>query len=223
MTPTPLEKVTALADAVVGRQLEQPVAKWMWGPALQGWAFALLQERVGERRYEAWIERFCGHYLRERPAVHSSDTVAPALVTYELERQGDARFAPLTEAAVGYLRALPRLEHGAADHLGTSGYARWYPDSAWIDSIMMLGVLASRWGADHGDREVLGRAAAMPGAYARLLKDQGSGLWAHSWWFPGPFGSRDSGGRRFPRGVAWARGNAWVVAALPLVWESLGG
>lgn len=225
MTPTPLQKVTALADDVAARQMDQPVMPWMWGPALQGWALALLQERLGERRYEPWLNRFCGHYLQQPPEVHSSDTAAPALITYELQRQGEVRYAGLTDAVVGYVREAPRLVGGAVDHLGTSGYARFYPDSVWVDSLMMFGVFAARWAADHGDRDLLSDAADQPAAFARLLRDPSTGLWAHSWWAPSwhaALGGRsDDGGRRFPRNVPWARGNGWVVAALPMLLELL--
>ncbi len=226
MSMTPLQKVTLLADAVSTRQLGAPVPEWMWGPALQGWALALLQKWIGDpTRYEAWLNRFCEYYLATGPAVHSSDTVAPALVTYELERQGNDRYAGLTDVVVEYLRDLPLLHHGGINHLGTSFYSRVYPDSVWVDSLMMVGTFAARWAGEKGDAQLLARMSRLPQRFAEVLRDPETGLWSHSWWFPGGMlgSGPDDGGRRFPRNVLWARGNAWVVVALPTLWEEFPG
>src|SRR5699024_2907039 len=61
-------------------------------------------------------------------------------------------------------------------------------------------------------------AAALPGEVAGLLQHH-SGLWTHSWWTPAWHSRR---GRRFPRATFWARGNGWVVAALPMILGQVG-
>ncbi|MGC5617316.1 glycoside hydrolase family 88 protein [Georgenia sp. Z1491] len=219
-----LARTVELLDDVVASDATRPVRPWMWGPALLGLALAEVETAVGDRGYEAWLARFADHHLERGALPVSADTIAPALVTAELARRtGESRYARATDRALAAVRAEEPLGGppggGAANHLGTSGYSRFYPRSVWVDSLMMVGVLAAREGAARGDERLTATAAAMPGAFADLLQDPVTGLWAHSWWAPGRFGGAH--GRRYPR-VAWARGNAWVVAALPAILEVVG-
>ncbi|NLH68963.1 MAG: hypothetical protein GX454_02095 [Brooklawnia sp.] len=214
-----LQRTVALADALVGRLLDAEPLPWTWGPGLLGYALARLQHRLADRRYDPYLLRYCRAHLDT--AMNSSDTVAPALLTAELTRQQVPEFDHLTTRALAYLRGAPALPGapGVPNHLGSSGYARWYPDSAWVDSLMMIGILPALVGAQRHDRGLIDNAAALPQRLARLLRDDTTGLWAHSWWAPA---WHSPGGRRFPATVYWARGNGWVAAALPMLLEAIG-
>jgi unsaturated rhamnogalacturonyl hydrolase len=79
---------------------------------------------------------------------------------------------------------------------------------------MMFGVLAATWARDTGDAELLEYAARQPRLYASLLQDPGTGLFSHAWW--------KMTASPYPRPpLFWARGNAWVMAALPRILEAL--
>lgn len=214
-----LQRTVELTDALVGRLMNAKPLPWMWGPGLLGYSLALLQRRLGDRRYDDYLLRFCRAHVGT--PVHCSDTTAPALLTHELARDGIDEFAPLTQRALGYLAGAPDLPGapGIPNHLGTGGYAPWYPASAWVDSVMMIGVFPAIVGADRGDRALLDTAALKPARFAALMRDDASGLWSHSWWAPA---WHSPGGRRFPRRVFWARGNGWVAAALPMLLDAIG-
>lgn len=211
-----LARTTELTDGLVAHLLQRPVLPWMWGPGLLGHGLARLQDHLGDRRYDPYLLRFCRHHAAT--PVHSSDTAAPALVSLELVRGGHAEFEPQVQRAIDYLAAAPRVG-GVLDHLGTSGYAKLYPSSAWVDTVMMAGVFPALVGAARGDQGLLDQAAALPGALADLLLDEQTSLWLHSWWAPAWHSPR---GRRFPQRVAWARGNGWVIAALPMILAAIG-
>ncbi|HRZ64233.1 MAG TPA: glycoside hydrolase family 88 protein, partial [Spirochaetia bacterium] len=116
----------------------------------------------------------------------------------------------LAELGADYVRREPRLGCGLPNHLGHSLVGRLYPKSAWVDSLMMFGLLAARYGAEAGDAELLEYAASLPGRFASLMQDEGTGLFRHSY--------RDRPGSAYPRGpVFWARGNGWMAAALPAI------
>lgn len=218
-----LTRTLDLLDDVVAADAARPVRAWMWGPALLGLALAEVESATGPRGYETWLRRFADHHLDRGALPVSADTTAPALVTGELARRtGETRYAEATDRALTFvLQEVPLggAGPGAANHLGHSGYARWYPPSVWVDSLMMVGVLAAREGAARGDERLTGLAAGMPGVLGDLLQDPVTGLWAHSWWAPGRLGGPS--GRRYPS-VPWARGNGWVVAAVTLVVEATG-
>lgn len=214
-----LQRTVELTDALVDRLMAAEPLEWMWGPGLLGYSLALLQRRLGDRRYDEYLIRYCRAHA-DAP-VHSSDTTAPALLTHALARDGIDEFIPMTQRALDYMAAAPPLRGtpGVPNHLGTSGYAPWYPASAWVDSVMMIGVFPATVGTDRGDRDLVDGAAAMPQQFADLMRDEATGLWSHSWWAPA-WHSR--AGRRFPRDVFWARGNGWVAAALPMLLETIG-
>lgn len=218
MTPE-LQWVTELADAVVRRLMDAEPLPWTWGPGLLGFALARLQDGLGDRRYDEYLIRYCRTHDDAR--IDSSDTAAPALITHEMTRQGLGGFDHLTQRALEYLRFAPALAGapGVPNHLGSSGYAAWYPRSAWVDSLMMIGVFPALVGRQRGDRYLVDDAARLPGRLAGLLRADRTGLWAHSWWAPA---WHSPGGRRFPSRVAWARGNGWVAAALPMLLEAIG-
>lgn len=199
-----------LCDSVVARQTE--VAPWMWGPALLGFALGRLDEHLGEPRYRDHLLRYARHHLAHPPRIDYSDHVAPALVTFALQRQGHDEFAPLTQRAVDYIRTAPRVVDDAVNHLGHSGWNRLYPRSVWVDSLMMFSVFPAVYGAATGDRRLLDTAARQPAQYARRMLDPGTDLWHHSYWA--------RAGRPYPSSF-WARGNGWVVAALPMILDEL--
>lgn len=215
-----MDRAVTLADATTAAQLtRRHVPAWHWGPALLGDALVRLEDHLGERRYARWWRRWADHHLAHRPDVNQSDTAAPGLATLALQQRAatnadddPTRYAPLTEAVAEYVRHEPRLTGEICNHLGHSLIGRFYPRSVWVDSLMMFGVFPARYGVATDDATMIEIAAGQPAAAASLLQHD-NGLWAHAWW------ART--GRPHPRDVVWARGNGWVVAALPMITAAL--
>ena len=212
----PIERMARVADTVCAWQLRtQRFWSWSWGPALFG-AAALDLENAGgvdHDRYLPWAKAWVDHHLARNPVADQSDRVAPGLVTSVLyARKQVTRYRDVTEMIAAYVRSEPRVGDHVTNHLGGSMIGRLYPQSVWVDSLMMFGVFAARWGRMTDDRELLRIAAAQPAAYAAVLQHE-TGLWHHSWW--------RRGRRPVPEGVFWGRGNGWVIAALPLIMEEL--
>lgn len=185
--------------------------RWDWGPALLGSALLDLDAHLGEARYRGWVVEWARHHLSGRgPAISSSDTLAPTLVTHALTRLGLDEFGAVTERGASYVRRALRGE-ALPNHLGTHAWNLLYPDSVWVDSLMMFGVFPARHGRASGDQELLSLASALPGRFASVLQEEG-GLWHHCCWTK----SR----RRFPDAL-WGRGNGWVVASLPKILDEL--
>ena len=214
-----LARVVELADASVEYQLSRPVAPWHWGPALQGFAYAKLQEHLGDERYTDFLVRYCRHHATGAgPVVDQSDTAAPGLVTHELQKLGYAEFEPLTELVVDYVKTAPRVVGGAVNHLGHGFWSKIYPTSAWVDTLMMFGVFPAIAGRSRGDQELLDAAATLPRRCSDLMQHS-SGLWTHSYWAPAWHSPH---GRPYPSQTFWARGNGWVIASLPMILEAIG-
>lgn len=211
-----LELAIAICDGIVDQQLARDrIPAWSWGPALFGFALSELDAYAGGR-YQRWLRRYCDHYVAHPPTIDQSDRAAPGLITEAMHRRtGNPAYAELTNRVVDYIRSEPRLVGDAVNHLGPSAIGRCYPRSVWVDSLMMFGVFAARYGRDHAEPDLVEIAARQPGAYAELMQDPGSGLWYHAWW------ART--GRPYPgRGIHWGRGNGWVIAASPMITDAIG-
>ncbi len=212
-------KVLALADSVVAEL--DPRMRWMWGEALLGYALSELDATLGEDRYFPFTKAYCDWYMEHDPRVDQSDTAAPALLTWAMQKRcPEAGYAKLTDRVIEYLRREPRLPIGRGvsgetiNHLGHSPESRFYPKSVWIDSLMMTGVFAARYARETKDPELLDFAAGQPRLYASLLMDPDTGLWHHSYWV--------RSARRYPGDrLFWGRGNGWVVASLPMILDWL--
>lgn len=209
-----MERISLVADTIVAGQVHsERFWPWTWGPALFGHAVLELADHTGRERHLRWAGAWADHHLALAPPVDQSDRVAPGLVTAGLwRRTGEGRYRDATERITRYLVEEPKLVGDATNHLGGSMIGKFYPRSVWVDSLMMFGVLAARWGAITGDTDLLELAARQPQGYADLLQAP-NGLWQHSWW--------ERTGRAYPTGVYWGRGNGWVVAALPMIMEEL--
>lgn len=209
-----VKQVIQLCDDVVART--DPRMKWTWGQALLGYALSEMDALRGTERYTPFLKAFCDHYVAHPPAIDYADRVAPALITYAMQKKtGDPGYAALTDRALQYIRHEPRLIGDAVNHLGRSPEARWYPQSIWVDSLMMFGVFPARYARENGDQALLQFAARQPKAYQRYLQDEKDRLWYHSYWV--------KAGRPHPgRGLYWGRGNGWVVCSLPMILDAIG-
>lgn len=215
MKTTYFQKIIDLGDSVIRRF--PPRMKWMWGEALLGYALTELDAFLKEERYFDFTRAYCDYWAAADPRVDQSDTSAPALITYAMEkRTGNPAYAALTEKVLNYIKHEPRILDDAVNHLGNSPESRLYPRSIWVDSLMMFSVFPSRYAAEKGDRELLDFAARQPRLYSGYMQDREDHLWYHCYWVKAH--------SHYPRKkIYWGRGNGWVIASLPLILDYLPG
>ena len=207
-------KVKHLADFIVST--EDPKMKWMWGEALLGYALDEFDKENQTQDYTAFLCEYCDYWVKADPAVDQSDTAAPGLITYAMQkRTGNESYKKLTDKVLHYIRYEPRLYLDCLNHLGSSKKAKIYPKSVWIDSVMMFSVFTSLYAKESGDKELLDFAARQPKQYATMMLDEKAHLWSHSYWVKPK--------RAFPlRNIFWGRGNGWVICAFPMILENIG-
>jgi unsaturated rhamnogalacturonyl hydrolase len=209
-----LSKIQRLCGYMM--KTREPKMRWMWGEALFGYALSELDAHLGTDAYTPFLTAFCDYYVEHPPQVHCSDTCAPALIVYAMEKKTkNPAYARLVQQSLDYIRHEPRLIGDAVNHLGRNPAARFYPKSIWVDSLMMFSVFPARYAAETGDKELLDYAARQPALYSRYLQDAKTGLWSHSYWV--------KPGRPHPRkNVYWGRGNGWVICSLPMILDFIG-
>ena len=208
-----VNKVIRLCDDYV--KSNDPKMKWMWGEGLLGYALLKLDEKLGTSRYTEFIKKYCDYYVLNQPLIDQADRVAPVLITYTMQKlTGNEDYKKLTERGINYIVNSPRLVDDCVNHLGNSLVGKFYPKSIWVDSLMMFGVLPAIYGKGEGRQDILDMAASQPLTHAKYLNNRKSGLWYHSYW------TRLK--QAYPqRSLYWARGNGWVLCALPMILDQL--
>lgn len=207
------ERVCELADYII--ESTDPKMKWMWGEALLGYALDELDKFNNENKYTEFLLKYCDYWGEKDPAVDQSDTLAPGLITYAMQkRTGNTEYKRLTNKVLDYIQNGPRIVGDCLNHLGNSGKAKLYPQSVWVDSVMMFSVFTSLYGKENNNQELIDFAARQPKQYASMLQDN-NGLWYHAYWskkkkpYPG-------------KGIYWGRGNGWVIAGFPMILDNIG-
>ncbi len=208
-----IEIAKKLADYIV--RTKDPHMRWTWGQGIMGAAFDDLDAYLGTENYTPFLRAFCDHYVKHEPTVDSADTAAPGFITYAVYRRtGEAQYKALTDKVLDYIKHEPRVYKDAVNHLGRHWVAKIYPDSIWVDSLMMFSVFPARYAAEEGDKELLEVAARQPALYADCMMDKDDHLWYHSYWV--------KRGSHYPkRKYYWARGNGWVISALPKILDCI--
>ncbi len=207
-----LKPIIDLADSMI-RQMD-PKMKWMWGEALLGYALSELDDYIGSNRYTEYLNAYCDYYVEHEPRVNQSDTCAPALITYAMQKKtGNPAYAYLTNKVLTYIKNEPRITDDAVNHLGNSFLGRFYPKSIWVDSLMMFSVFPMRYASENEDMELLNFAARQPKLYASYMQNRVDHLWIHSYWV--------NSKKPYPKNLYWGRGNGWVICALPMLLKYL--
>lgn len=204
--------VVDLADSII-RQIA-PKMKWMWGEALLGYALSELDAYLGEERYTQFLLDYCDYYVENPPRVDQSDTSAPALITYAMQKKtGNKAYKHLTDRVLHYIKEEPRVMDDAVNHLGNSLEGKFYPKSIWVDSLMMFSVFTMRYASENNEEDLMAFGARQPRLYASYMQDPKDKLWLHSYWV--------KGGHPYPKHLYWGRGNGWVICALPMILKYL--
>lgn len=207
-------KVIELANHIV--LTWDPKMKWMWGEALLGYSLSKLDEHLQTDQYTPFLKKYCDYYVLHEPPVDQSDTAAPGLITYQMQKKTNhPEYAKLTERVLNYIRNEPRLIEDSVNHLGNSLIGKFYPKSIWVDSLMMFSVFPSLYAKENHDEKMLEIASRQPRVMAKYMMDPSAHLWYHSYWVKQK--------THYPKKpLFWGRGNGWVMAALPMILENIG-
>ncbi|MDD4316021.1 MAG: glycoside hydrolase family 88 protein [Clostridia bacterium] len=211
---TDFDKVKELCDYLV-KAWKPSSLRWGWGEALFTYALSELDTYIGEDRYLPFVKAYCDFHASSVPTVDCSDTAAPALTTYFLyKKTGERKYLELTNLTLDYIKNSEKVLEDIPNHFGFSKDAK-YPVSIWVDSLMMFSVFTARFGAEQRDEGLLDYAGRQPAVFAKYLMDESDGAWYHAYWVKQR--------THYPRRkLFWGRGNGWVVASFPMIYEYLG-
>ncbi len=184
--------------------------KWDWTPAV--FLYGLMKYAPyssDEGRCIAYVSAYHRSWLEKGlPDINWADECPPALSALMLRELYGIDFAmPAVIKTASYIRTAPRNALGSIDHLGSSLFSLVYPDSIWVDSLMMWALPAVMYGVDANDSGLLEFGIAQPFIFADRLLDNETGLFHHAW--------NIEADTLCPKDNAiWLRGNAWVLVSV---------
>lgn len=207
------DKIVELADASIIRLVPEELP-WMWGEALMMHALGQMNELIGEDRYTDYIKRYADYHINKGCRVDQSDTLAPTLATYYLQKKyPNLDYHVTTNRGLEYIRNSEKIIYNMPNHLGHSLEGKLYPKSVWVDSIMMYGVFTSLYGKEQNETWLMDFAKSQPKKFKELLQDSEDKLFVHSYWVKSQ--------KQYPKKLYWGRGNGWVIGAIPMMIDSL--
>lgn len=206
-------KIVELADATVKRMVPEKLP-WMWGEALLMHALGQMNDMLQEDRYTDFIKRYADYHIEKGCRIDQSDTLAPTLATYYLQKKfPEMDYQKTTDRGLDYIRNSKKIIHNMPNHLGHSLEGRLYPKSIWVDSIMMYGVFTSLYAKEQNVSWLMDFAKSQPQRFRTYLQDKEDKLFVHSYWTKSK--------RQYPKKLYWGRGNGWVIGALPMLMDNL--
>lgn len=210
-----MQKVIDLCDFLI-KDWNAKSLRWGWGEGLFNYALMELDNYLKEDRYISFVRDYCDKYAENHPVIDSSDTCSPALASYALfKKTNDDKYRALTDLVLDYIEKAPRIIEDIPNHFGNSKDAKTYPQSIWVDSLMMFSVFTSRYAKETQNSAMLDYAAYQPISFAKYLMDAKDNIWYHSYWVKEQ--------THYPRKkYYWGRGNGWVITSFPMIIEQLG-
>lgn len=207
------DKIIELADSTA-KKLTPENQKWMWGEALMIHGMGLLNDYLGEERYTDYIKRYADHHIKKGCRIDQSDTLAPTLATYYLQKKfPNSEYAMTTNRGLDYIKNADKVIHNMPNHLGHSLEGMLYPKSIWVDSIMMYGVFTSLYAKEQNETWLMDFAKSQPAMFRKYLQDPEDKLFVHSYWVKSK--------KQYPQKLYWGRGNGWVIGAIPMLMDNL--
>ncbi len=203
------KRVVKLADDTK-KNLPYNKIPWMWGEALLLHSMGLLNEELNEERYTDYIKDFCDYHINKGCRVDQSDTLAPVLATYYLQKKfPELDYEKTTQRGLDYIKNSEKVIHNMPNHLGHSPEGKLYPKSIWVDSIMMYGVFTSLYAKEQNSTWLKEFALSQPRFFKNYLQDPEDKLFVHCYWV--------KSGKKYPNKLYWGRGNGWVIAGLAML------
>lgn len=189
-------------DGTVGDYISFQSWEWPQGVGLYG--LARLWLHGGDPTVRVLLENWYTARIAEGLPPLNVNTTTPMLALSLLWRETrDARWKPVLDAwADRVINELPRTKEGAFEHNVSD---KVNASELWDDTIFMVNLFLASFGAASGREELVQEAVRQFLVHSRYLSDPQTGLWFHGWTFDGR--------HNFAR-ARWARGNAWIAAAI---------
>ncbi len=177
---------------------------WEWPQGVALYGLVRLWMQSGDPALQRLIEDWYAARIAEGLPALNINTTAPMLALSLLWRETrDPRWEPvLRDWADRVVAEAPRTVEGAFQHDVSD---RLNHHELWDDTLFMAALFLAVYGSAARRDDLVDEAIGQFLVHARYLADRSTGLWFHGWTFEG---------RHNFAQARWARGNAWITAAV---------
>ena len=177
---------------------------WEWPQGVGLYGLVRLWRDGGDPGLRSILEDWYARAMERGLPPHNVNTTAPMLaLTLLWDRTRDDRWRDaLDNWSDRVIAEAPRTPEGGFQHDVSD---KVNEGELWDDTIFMMGLFLAAYGEASGRRALVDEAERQVLVHTRYLADPETGLWFHGWSFP----RRDNFAH-----ARWARGNAWITAAL---------
>ncbi|MFT3780776.1 MAG: glycoside hydrolase family 88 protein [Nibricoccus sp.] len=186
---SPLQWSVKMADSQVAREgnglffTGETGAKWDYTSGLFGHALLQLDARLCETRYQPYVEKLLGSFIRpdgtiERYKVetYNIDHVAPGKALLRLySLTGEERYRKAADLLRSQLSTHPRTQDGGFWH------KKRYEHQMWLDGLYMAEPFYSEYALRFGDSKAFDDIALQILTVAKHTYDAKTGLFYHGW------------------------------------------
>lgn len=186
---------------------------WDWVPGVGAASILTYYKATGNEavKYQLldWVDRNKSKAFQVRVV----NSMAPFAIFPDLHRLTGERLYrdQAIEIADWMVEQAPRAGEGAFEHTFTEADAS-YPKQIWADTIYMAVLFLSRIASLTGNKTYAYEALHQLDVHFKALQDPETGVLYHGW---------DTVNRNHMSGAKWARANAWVALAAPLIIEQV--
>ncbi|MBG6245751.1 glycoside hydrolase 105 family protein [Candidatus Symbiopectobacterium sp. 'North America'] len=180
-------------------------AGWEWTHGIGLYGIYQYYQQTGDDQMRAIIDDWFEARLAEGTPTKNVNTVCPFLtLAYRYEETRDARWVPYLERwAEWVMYDMPRTQKNGLQHIV---YNSENTDQLWDDTLMMSVLPLAKIGKLLNRPEFIEEATYQFLLHVQYLMDRYSSLWFHDWTFDGKHNFAEA---------RWARGNSWLMVAIP--------
>lgn len=185
--------------------------KWEWPQGVGLYGMYRYYRKTGNEAYLQYIISWFEERMTEGIPERNINTTAPMLTMACIveETSNEKMGAFCEEWAEWVMKDMKRTEEGGFQHV-VSGEEN--SQQLWDDTLFMTVLFLAKMGSLLNRKDYKDEACYQFLLHTKYLTDTNTGLWYHGWTFDGH--------HNFAKAL-WARGNCWITAGIPELFEIL--
>lgn len=182
---------------------------WEWTQGVGLYGMWMLYKETGDESYKQILDKYYEKSFETGLPSRNINTTAPMLALSflaECEKDND-KMAVCREWATCVMNQYPRSEENGMIHRTSDSLNN---GELWDDTLYMAVLFLANMGRIEGKKEYIEESLYQYLVHIKYLTDKKTGLFFHGWTFEGR--------HNFAEGL-WGRGNSWLTASIPEIFE----
>lgn len=182
---------------------------WEWTQGVGLYGMWMLYHETGDESYKDILDKYYAKSFETGLPSKNINTTAPMLaLSFLAESEGDNTKMDVCRSwAKSVMEEYPRSEENGMIHRTSDSLNN---GELWDDTLYMAVLFLANMGRIEGRKEYIEETLYQYLVHIKYLTDKKTGLFFHGWTF--------NGRHNFAEGL-WGRGNSWLTASIPELFE----